>query len=347
MSDAALAPEPAGIDCRDCGTQVARALHACPACGSLVHRDALERLAGEAQAAEASGEAATAAARWRDALALLPADSRQRVAIEERLTRLAREAEESRAAAAAEAPKPRSPLGRVWAGIVAIALFALGKAKLLLFGLLKLKSLLSLGAFFGVYWGLYGWRWALGIVVVIYLHEVGHVVQLARYGVKATTMMFVPGLGAYVSWQQRLASVRQEAWVALAGPLWGLGAGLGAFALARVTKDPTISAIAQWAGFINLLNLLPIWIFDGASAFRALTRPQRLGMAVVLGFMAFHTGVVLVGIVGGVAALTAFVGTPAERPDRGVFLGFLALSAALGLLATTHTLPEVAPVIAR
>src|SRR3989454_12639768 len=76
----------------------------------------------------------------------------------------------------------------------------------------------------GVYWAAWGWKFALGVVLSIYVHEMGHVQALQRYGIKATAPMFIPGVGAVVRLKQYPASPREDARVGLAGPLGGLGA---------------------------------------------------------------------------------------------------------------------------
>ena len=66
-----------------------------------------------------------------------------------------------------------------------IALLALTKAKFLLLGLTKASTFLSMFLAMGVYWTAYGWKFALGLVVSIYIHEMGHVAALHRYGFRA------------------------------------------------------------------------------------------------------------------------------------------------------------------
>ena len=79
-----------------------------------------------------------------------------------------------------------------------VLLFLLTKAKVLLIGLTQVKTVLSMAVALGVYATIYGWQFALGLVVSIYIHEMGHVVWLRRYGIPATAPMFIPGLGAFV-----------------------------------------------------------------------------------------------------------------------------------------------------
>src|SRR2546430_4861243 len=79
----------------------------------------------------------------------------------------------------------------------------------------------------GVYWTIWGWKFALGVVLSIYVHEMGHVQALQRYGIKATAPMFIPGVGAVVRLKQYPADRREDARVGLAGPLWGRPAAAG------------------------------------------------------------------------------------------------------------------------
>src|SRR5206468_952877 len=74
------------------------------------------------------------------------------------------------------------------------------------------------------------WKFALGLVASIYVHEMGHVAALLKYGVRASAPMFIPGLGAVIRMKQALGDPQQEARVGLAGPAWGVGAALAAYA---------------------------------------------------------------------------------------------------------------------
>ena len=324
--------------CPTCRTEIAPTLLACPNCRTLVHREALERLASDARAAESRGDRQAALEAWRDALPLLPAGARQRDVVDERIATLTRETEDAaKLATPASAAEPARPFhARAWSGIIAVLLLVLSKAKLLVLGLTKLKTVVSMLAFFGVYWGLYGWVWALGFVLCIYVHEMGHVALLSRYGIRATAPMFIPGFGAFITMQQRLANVRQEARVGLAGPVWGLGAGLAALALAHVLRSPAVAAVAATAGFLNQFNLIPVWQLDGAHAFTSFTRPQRIGVGLALLAIWRITGFGMAGLVGAVALVMSFIGKPAQEADHGAFATFIGVAAALAWLGTTH-----------
>lgn len=197
------------LACAACGRDVPAALLACPYCHALVHAARLKELAGEAEALARTGDLAGASLRWREALALLPAETTQHAQVRARLDALRAQIDGGAAAPPPGAgPRPGGVLGALGAaGLVlwklkAVALLALGKAKFLLLGLTKLPTILSMFVWVGAT-GSRGWAFALGVVGSIYVHEMGHVAALTRHGFTATAPMFVPGFGAFVRLHQR------------------------------------------------------------------------------------------------------------------------------------------------
>ena len=153
----------------------------------------------------------------------------------------------------------------------------------------QFKALLSVLAFFGVYWAAYGWRFAAGLVAGIYIHEMGHVWMLRRYGMRASMPMFIPGLGAFVtSYEPRTAG--QDARIGLAGPLWGSAAAITALLLSVAYPSPAWAAIVRVTVIMNVFALTPVWIFDGSRAFRALDLQQRLYLMILAGALWYATG---------------------------------------------------------
>jgi Zn-dependent protease len=166
-----------------------------------------------------------------------------------------------------------------------VGLVILTKGKLVLLGLTKLNTLLSMLVSIGFYWALYGWKFGLGFVLSIYVHEMGHVMALARYGIPASPPMFIPGFGAFVRLKAYPASPGEDARVGLAGPLWGLGAALACMGIGVITDSGLFTALAKVGAWINVFNLIPVWQLDGGRGFRALTRWHRwiaLGAIIVL-----------------------------------------------------------------
>ncbi len=235
-----------------CGTEVADALLACPACHRLVHADYLKGLAAAAEAAARRGDPVEEIANWRRALDLLPPGSRQAAQVGAKVEAL------SARAANPFQPDPSAPLAagtaalpagaaagaaagagagdaerrRVWGArgaLVTGLTFLATKAKLLLLGLTKATTLFSMLLSVGVYWTVFGWRFAVLLVLSIYVHELGHVAALRRYGIDAAAPMFIPGFGALIRLRQHPANPREDARIGLAGPLWGCGAAAAAY----------------------------------------------------------------------------------------------------------------------
>ncbi len=323
--------------CPQCGTHVAPALLACPSCRRLVHAHELKRLAADAEHATQTGDTSAALAAWRQALELLPPDSTQHQMVSARVLDLSR-AVDSRPTAA----KPGSRWGKGVAGLGALGallakfkfalVFVLTKAKLLLLGLTKAGTLFSMLLSAGLYWTIWGWKFAFGVVLSIYIHEMGHVQALQRYGIKATAPMFIPGLGAVIRLKQYPADAREDARVGLAGPVWGLGAALAAYAVFRATSVGIWGAIAHFGALVNLFNLIPVWQLDGGRGFRALTRLQRWLAAGFIALMWLATGEGLLLLLGIAAAASAGFAAAADEPDQTALVEYCFLVAVLSLL---------------
>ena len=171
----------------------------------------------------------------------------------------------------------RPPLWRR-AGAALIAIGALlakfaAKLKLLLVALPKLKLLTTSGSMLvsiAAYSLFFGWTFAVGFVVLLLVHEMGHVIQLRREGIQASAPMFIPFLGAVVAAKSLGENATAEARVGLAGPVLG---SLGAAALIPVylaTGDELWRALAFTGFFLNLFNLLPVVPLDGGRAMAAM-----------------------------------------------------------------------------
>ncbi len=104
----------------------------------------------------------------------------------------------------------------------------------------------------------------------------GHYVAVKRRGLKAELPMFVPGLGAYVRWYSMGVSREDLAAIALAGPLYGLGAAALCLAIFFATHAVLFLLLANIGAWYNLFNLTPVFGFDGAQATYALSRVQRI-----------------------------------------------------------------------
>jgi Zn-dependent protease len=178
------------------------------------------------------------------------------------------------------APEPaeRRPLRRRVGGALAalaLVLVKLGaKAKALLLLLPKLKlftTSASMLVSIGAYALIWGWRFGVGFVLLLLVHEMGHVIQLRREGIKASAPMFIPFLGALVAMKELPKDAAAEARVGLAGPVLGSLGALAPLALYAVTGNELFKALAFVGFFLNLFNLLPVLPLDGGRAMAALS----------------------------------------------------------------------------
>jgi Zn-dependent protease len=160
----------------------------------------------------------------------------------------------------------------VAAGVL-IANFA-AKIKVLLLLLPKLKlfttsaTMLVSVAAYSLIWG---WTFALGFVLLLLVHEMGHVFQLRREGVEASAPMFIPFLGAMISAKSMGDDAAAEARVGLAGPVLGSLATLVPLGIWLATGNEFWQALAFTGMLINLFNLLPVLPLDGGRAMAALS----------------------------------------------------------------------------
>jgi Zn-dependent protease len=184
-----------------------------------------------------------------------------------------------------------------------------------------------------VYWTAWGWKFALGLVLSIYVHEIGHVAALRRYGIKASAPMFIPGVGAVVRLRQYPATPREDARVGLAGPLWGMLAAACTYGLSLLLDWPSWAAIAKVAAWINLFNLLPLWQLDGSRGFHALSRRQRWLVVAILAATWFATTEGLLVLILIVAALRASAGKPTDVEDRTTLTQYALLVVTLAALS--------------
>ena len=145
-----------------------------------------------------------------------------------------------------------------------LALLFLGKAKFLTTSASMLVSIVAYSLIFG-------WKFAVGFVLLLLVHEMGHVIQLRREGIEASAPLFIPFLGAVVGAKSLGGNALAEARVGLAGPVLGSLAAGALIPVALLTGDDFWKALAFTGLFLNLFNLLPISPLDGGRAAAAMS----------------------------------------------------------------------------
>ena len=192
-------------------------------------------------------------------------------------------------------------LKRVGGTAVGAALLLATKGKLLLLALPKL-TLFSTSASMLVsvvaYQLIFGWAFAVGFVLLLLLHELGHVFQLRREGIKASAPMFIPFLGAVISAKSLGNDAAAEARVGLAGPILGSIATLVPLGIWLLTGEDFWRALAYVGFLINLFNLLPVLPLDGGRAMAAISPWVWLaGFAALIVLMFFFPNPILLLVI--------------------------------------------------
>jgi Zn-dependent protease len=139
--------------------------------------------------------------------------------------------------------------------------------------LFKLKLFATAGTMavsIAAYALIWGWKFGVALVILIFVHELGHVWELRRQGVPASAPLFIPFLGAMVGMKQLPADVWREARVALAGPILGSVGAAACWGLGEALDSEFLVAMAFVGFFLNLFNLLPVVPLDGGRAIAAL-----------------------------------------------------------------------------
>ena len=158
----------------------------------------------------------------------------------------------------------------------------------------------------GGYALIWGWRFAVGFVLLILVHELGHYVEARRQGLHPSLPVFIPFLGAYVAIRDARVNPWQHALIALAGPYAGSLGAAAVWAVGAQQDSNLLRALAYTGFLLNLFNLLPIGFLDGGAIARSI-RYLRLGgargQAFVVGFL--YAGLAAVLIIGMVAAHVA------------------------------------------
>ncbi|HEX4748494.1 MAG TPA: site-2 protease family protein [Bryobacteraceae bacterium] len=233
-------------------------------------------------------------------------------------------------------PQQQPPLQQKQGWKKRLGPIGVGLAAIIKYGgiiLTKGKFLLSILAFVGVYWTLFGWWFAVGLTGSVLLHEMGHYFAVRRFGFAAEMPMFLPGLGAFVKWRGANVDSGVRAQIALAGPLFGLLSGLISYGIFLTTGHGVWLAVAQFAGWVNLLNLIPVFIFDGAPAMSAIGAQGRLAVVLVSAVLAYTLKEWLFAFVALGAAYRLWRRDFPPEPRQSIAYYFIALVIGNGFLS--------------
>jgi Zn-dependent protease len=157
----------------------------------------------------------------------------------------------------------RGLLGKIWAPIAAI----IGLALKFGFAIFKFFSIFIAVAAYALIWG---WKFAVGFVLLILVHELGHFFEAKRQGLEVTLPTFIPFIGAFVLIKNAPLNPLKNALVALAGPFAGGIASVVCWGVGESIDSNLLRALAYVGFLLNLINLIPVGILDGGAVWRAI-----------------------------------------------------------------------------
>lgn len=194
-----------------------------------------------------------------------------------------------------------------------------------------------------VYALLYGWKYAAGLVGLIFVHEMGHFIAARNRGLPVGAPVFIPFVGAWISLKTTDLTPETEAYVGLAGPMLGTAAAFVCYLVALENGEKLWMAVAYAGFFLNLFNLIPLTPLDGGRIVQVVS--QRLwlvGVPILAAVFLWRPNplLVVIALLALPKAWAAFrdtapaariVASPAERMKYMV--QYLALTAGLTVLA--------------
>jgi Zn-dependent protease len=183
----------------------------------------------------------------------------------------------------------KKALGPVGVALVVIAKF-FAKLKFFILPALKflpiiLKSGGTMILSIGVYALVFGWQFAVGFVLLLFVHECGHLIVAKKFGLPVSAPVFIPFMGAFILLKDQPRNAWMESCVGIGGPMLGTLGAVACHLLGQTQNSPTLLALASSGYFLNLFNLMPVGFLDGGRIVTALSRWLWLpGFALLLWF---------------------------------------------------------------
>jgi Zn-dependent protease len=199
----------------------------------------------------------------------------------------------------------------------------------------------------------FGWRYAVGFVALIFVHEMGHFIAARQRGLDVGAPTFIPFVGAWVALKDEPHDAEMEAYIGVAGPLAGTAGALLCYLVAR-SQDSTLLLAVSYAGFfLNLFNLIPLSPFDGGRVTAVLSpRVWLAGVPILVALFFWRPSpmLILIAIMAAPQVMKAFHYDPAAPENRAYYgvslehkIGYGALYVALTayLAVMTHDVHEM------
>ena len=225
-------------------------------------------------------------------------------------------------------PRRGGVSGAIASGFMAVLAF-LKYGGLLLLKLPLLPTLLSLIVSFGAYAIFFGPWFAIGILLMIFVHEMGHVIEIRRQGMTATAPLFIPFMGAAIFQRSHPTDALRQAEIGIAGPIAGTLGATASFFLYGATHNPVFLAWAYLGFFINLFNLIPLGMLDGGWILAVVSKWFQLigvaGMLAAVLLLGFSPIILIIAILAIPTVISRF------RNDRSAYYQSVPVGARLAM----------------
>ncbi|EEL51479.1 MULTISPECIES: site-2 protease family protein [Bacillus cereus group] len=182
----------------------------------------------------------------------------------------------------------------LWGIVAAVGIFLLSKLKWVfaIFKFAKFSTVFSMLLSLGAYATIYGWKFGVALIYLLFVHEMGHLWAAKRKGIPTSPAIFIPFMGALIGMKEMPKNAKDEAYIAYMGPLFGLLSFLPAIPLYIITGEPFWALVILLGSILNFFNLIPVSPLDGGRIISAVsTKIWMLGLAILLGYSIFFKSI--------------------------------------------------------
>lgn len=199
----------------------------------------------------------------------------------------------------------------------------------------------------------FGWWYAVGFVLLIFVHEMGHFIAARQRGLEVGAPTFIPFVGAWIELKDLPHDVETEAYIGVAGPLAGTAGALACYLFARSYDSNLLLALAYAGFFINLFNLIPLSPFDGGRITAIISpRVWLVGVPILVALFFWRPSpmLILVAVLAAPQVMKALRHDPATPENAAYYsvslghrvaYGALYLALAAYLAVMTHDVHEM------
>lgn len=138
---------------------------------------------------------------------------------------------------------------------------------------------------------------AVGLVILLFVHEIGHVIAARVVGLRTSPPIFIPFLGALVRLKHQPYNAKMAANIAIGGPALGTVSALLCLALYFWTMQHKFLILAYVASMMNLFNLIPSEPMDGGQIVLAISPYLWWGGTVILAIVQWYTRNIIIFVI--------------------------------------------------